>query len=105
MVKCKHSETKEVVTETEVEIHCANKECKELIYTRKRVLSSIVFSIGRIGKDTFVQFMHAGAPAGTYKVEKLSEEKHEELMEAESIGSYYQTQIRKSGKYKITQVS
>ena len=100
--KCPHGPTREVITAKEVEVRC--RDCKEILYTRKRVLSSNVFSIGRVGKVTEVQFMHAGGPGACYTVKGMSEEDHDELMKSKSKGAHYAAAIKTNKKYKIEKV-
>lgn len=100
--KCKHERKVDVVKPKEVEVWCAGRGgCRQLIYVRERVNSSNVFAIGRDVKDTVVQFMNASkGPGAVYRVEDYPNQKHNELMNADSHGKYFAAHIRKS-KYKV----
>ncbi len=97
--ECKHKELKSTVTANEIQDTCV--ECKEVISTRTRVLSSSIFAIGRKGKTVDVQFFNKDkSPGPTARFEDVPKKKFKKVIEAKSIGTAFHEEIRGKHAFK-----
>ncbi len=97
-MNCKHEETKEIITAKEIEIKCSG--CKEIVHTRKRVMSSNIYAIGRSGKKTEVQFMNKGGPGKVYiSVKDVPKDIHASFMKSDSKGSFFATELKEEYEF------
>lgn len=92
-MKCKHKKKpKIVITAKEIKTKCP--DCKEILVVRRRVLSSSIYAIGRVGKNTEVQFIRKGGPGKVYVHYNVPRDLHDKFLDARSKGLFYSEMIK-----------
>ncbi len=94
---CEHKEGRTVkVTAKTIEIRCKARGCRELLHTRTRVLSSNIFAVARVGKNTEIQFLNGDTkgPGEVAVYFNVPKHLHESLMASKSKGKYFHQNIK-----------
>ncbi len=101
---CRHKEGRKYnITADTIEIRCAADQCKEVLHTRTRVLSSNIYAIGREDDEhTQVQFIDykTKGPGDAAIYYNVPQELHDELMASDSKGEFFAARIRDRFEWK-----
>jgi len=104
---CRHKEGREYkITADTIDIRCAADQCKEVLHTRTRVLSSNIYAIGRDDDGhTQVQFIDykTKGPGDAAVYFNVPQELHDEFMASDSKGEFFAMSIKDQFDWKYIQ--